>query len=100
MDRISLNPQTFNEKTLKNLNRNFNKENFNKLFAYAKTLGFIINMDMIIGLPDETTEDILNSINELYNYDIDNLTIHSLAYKRRSNLFKEKKDSKDINRKN
>lgn len=99
VDRISLNPQTFNEKTLKNLNRNFNKENFNKLFAYAKTLGFIINMDMIIGLPDETTEDILNSINELYNYDIDNLTIHSLAYKRRSNLFKEKQDSKDINRK-
>lgn len=92
IDRISLNPQTFNEETLKKLNRNFNKKHFDELFSYAKKLDFSINMDIILGLPNETTADILKTIKELYKYDIDNLTVHTLAYKRRSKLF-----SKNVN---
>ena len=93
-DRISLNPQTFNEETLRKVNRNFNRENFDKYFKIAKDMGFIINMDLIIGLPDETTEDVLHTLNEVEKYDIENLTIHSLAFKRASKLFKEDKSRK------
>lgn len=98
VDRISLNPQTFNEKTLEKVNRRFNRENFDKFFNLGKELGFIINMDLIIGLPDESTEDILYTLNEVEKYDIDNLTVHSLAFKRASNLFKEDKSRKVIDR--
>lgn len=98
VDRISLNPQTFNEKTLEKVNRRFNRENFDKFFNLGKELGFIINMDLIIGLPDESTEDILYTLNEVEKYDIDNLTVHSLAFKRASNLFKEDKSRKAIDR--
>lgn len=88
VDRVSLNPQTFNKKTLKLINRNFNKDNFDNTYNYCKSLGFIINMDLIIGLPEESTEDILNTLEEITKYNVENLTIHSLAYKRHSNLFK------------
>jgi len=86
--RISLNPQTFNKKTLKNINRNFDHEHFNNIYNFSKNLDFIINMDLILGLPNENTDDILYTLNEISKYDIDNLTIHSLAFKRKSNLFK------------
>lgn len=98
VDRISLNPQTFNEETLKKVNRKFDRKNFDKYFRIAQNMGFIINMDLIIGLPDETTEDVLYTLSELEKYNIENLTIHSLAFKRASKLFKENKNRKELNR--
>ena len=98
VDRISLNPQSFNLETLKRVNRRFNRENFNLIFKEAKKSGFIINMDLIIGLPEETTEEILDTLSQLKDYDIDNLTIHCLAFKRASKLFKESQERNIIDR--
>lgn len=90
VDRISLNPQTFNVETLKKINRNFNKENFDRCYREIKKLGFIINMDLILGLPDENENDIIETLETLKQYDIENLTIHSLALKKSSPLYKDK----------
>ena len=98
VDRISLNPQSFNLETLKRVNRRFNRENFDLIFNEAKKLGFIINMDLIIGLPEETMEEILDTLAQLNAYDIDNLTIHCLAFKRASKLFKESQERNSIDR--
>ena len=98
VDRISLNPQSFNLETLKRVNRRFNRENFDLIFKETKKLGFIINMDLIIGLPEETTEEILDTLRQLNAYDIDNLTIHCLAFKRASKLFKESQERNSIDR--
>lgn len=98
VDRISLNPQSFNIETLKRVNRKFNRENFDFIYKKAKELGFIINMDFIIGLPKENTEEILSTIEEIKNYDIENLTIHSLSFKRASKLFRENQEREDIDR--
>ena len=98
VDRISLNPQSFNLETLKRVNRRFNRENFDLIFKEAKKLGFIINMDLIIGLPEETTEEILDTLAQLNAYDIDNLTTHCLAFKRASKLFKESQERNSIDR--
>lgn len=87
--RISINPQTFKEETLKDLNRYFSKTLFDEIYLLAKDIGFIINMDLIVGLPNETTEDILRTLDILEKYDIENLTIHTLALKKASNLYKE-----------
>lgn len=97
VDRISLNPQTFKVETLKKVNRRFDRENFEKYYKKAKDIGFIINMDIIVGLPDETTEDVLFTFNELEKFDIENLTIHTLAFKRASNLFKESQERVELN---
>ena len=90
VDRVSLNPQTFNEKVLKELNRNFDKKHFDEMFEEIKRLGFVVNMDFIIGLPGESVEDILNTFETVKGYDIDNLTIHFLAIKNGSTLIKNK----------
>ena len=90
VDRVSLNPQTFNEKVLKELNRNFDKKHFDEMFREIKRFGFVVNMDFIIGLPGESVEDILNTFETVKGYDIDNLTIHFLAIKNGSTLIKNK----------
>ena len=90
VDRVSLNPQTFNEKVLKDLNRNFDKKHFDEMFLEIKRLGFVVNMDFIIGLPGESVEDILNTFETVKDYDIDNLTIHFLAIKNGSTLIKNR----------
>lgn len=98
VDRVSLNPQTFNEVTLKNLNRTFNRERFDMFYHMVKELGFILNMDLILGLPGESVEDILATLEELKKYDMENLTIHSLALKKASDLFKDAPNPTQIER--
>ena len=84
------NKRTALERINGRLDRDFNLEN-------NKVRGFIINMDIIVGLPDETTEDVLFTLNELEKFDIENLTIHTLAFKRASNLFKESQERVELN---
>ncbi|OQY42030.1 MAG: coproporphyrinogen III oxidase, partial [Fusobacteriia bacterium 4572_74] len=89
VERISLNPQTFNLKTLEKMNRPLDRDKFDRMFEYAKKIGLIINMDLILGLPGETTEDILYTLEELKKYPAENLTTHVLALKKASVLFKD-----------
>ncbi|MCK5780638.1 MAG: radical SAM protein, partial [Psychrilyobacter sp.] len=89
VERISLNPQTFNLNTLEKLNRPLDRNKFDEMFEYSKKLGFIINMDLILGLPGETTEDILYTLEELKKYPAENLTTHVLAIKKASLLYKD-----------
>jgi len=96
--RISLNPQTFKEATLLKINRKFDREHFDKMYELAKEMNFLVNMDFIIGLPHEYTEDILYTLEELEQYDPDNLTIHALAFKRRARLFQGNKERNPLDR--
>ena len=96
VNKISINPQSFNEKTLKLVNRYHNREQFDNVYKIAKNLGLEINMDLILGLPRETTEDILYTMDEISKYDMENLTIHNLAIKNASHLNKENYVHKDV----
>ena len=89
INKISINPQSFNEKTLKLVNRYHDRE-------LAKNFGLEINMDLILGLPRETTEDILYTMDEISKYNMENLTIHNLAIKNASRLNKENYAHEDI----
>ena len=89
VNKISINPQSFNERTLKLVNRYHNKNQFDSVYNIAKELELEINMDLILGLPGETTEDILFSLEEIGKYNPENLTIHNLAIKNASELNKK-----------
>ncbi|RRD38267.1 coproporphyrinogen III oxidase [Leptotrichia sp. OH3620_COT-345] len=89
VNKISINPQSFNDKTLKLVNRYHNKEEFDKVYNIAKKLNLKINMDLIFGLPGETTEDILYTLEKVKKYNPENFTIHNLAIKNASKLNKE-----------
>lgn len=87
VNRISLNPQSFNENVISNLNRISNKD-MTYWFNMAREIGFeVINMDLIMGLPGEDKFSILNSIKKAIDYSPENITIHTLALKNGSKLF-------------
>ncbi len=87
VDRISINPQTMNDKTLKLIGRAHSVEDTKAAYALARELDFQnINMDMIIGLPGENMSDITHTLDEIYKLAPDSLTVHSLAIKRAAKL--------------
>lgn len=90
--RISINPQTMQQKTLDTIGRKHTVEQTVSAYNLARSLGFDdINMDLIMGLPGEDMEDVHSTIEQIKNLAPDNLTIHSLAIKRAAKLrmFKE-----------
>ena len=97
IDRISINPQTMKQETLDLIGRHHTVEQIRESFAMARELGFDnINMDLIIGLPQESFEDVRNTMEEMKAMAPDNITIHSLAVKRAARLTIFKDDYKDM----
>lgn len=85
--RISINPQTMREETLRIIGRKHSPEQVKEAFALAREEGFDnINMDIILGLPGETQEDVRYTAAEIKKLSPDSLTVHSLAIKRASGL--------------
>ena len=101
ISHISINPQTMKQKTLDLIGRHHAVEQTIESFHMARKLGFDnINMDLIMGLPEETLDDVRRTMEQVAELAPDNLTVHSLALKRaaRLNMFKEDyKDYKIIN---
>lgn len=87
--RISLNPQTFTPNVLENINRPIDFKNFVKIYTYAKKLGFIVNMDFIVGLFGENMESFSKNFEILKDLKPDNITFHALAQKVGSKYFEE-----------
>ena len=92
VDRISVNPQTMKDESLKIIGRHHTVQQTIDAYELAREVGFDnINMDLIIGLPGETKADVEHTLNELKKLAPDSITVHSLAIKRaaRLNLFKD-----------
>lgn len=86
--RISINPQTMNDETLKLIGRNHTAEDAIEKFNLARELGFDdINMDMIIGLPGEGLKEAEKTAEEIKKLNPDSLTVHGLSLKRGSRLY-------------
>lgn len=87
VDRISINPQTMSDETLKLIGRAHSVEQTKEAFTLARQAGFTnINMDMIVGLPGEELDAVLHTLQEIEKMAPDSLTVHSLAIKRAANL--------------
>lgn len=85
--RISINPQTMKEETLHLIGRAHSVEDTKRAFWLAREEGIAnINMDMIVGLPNEDLSDVSNTLKEIEKMKPDSLTVHSLAIKRAANL--------------
>ncbi len=88
--RISVNPQTMNQKTLDLLGRKHLVTEIQPVFYQARELGFQnINMDLIVGLPEESVADQQYSLQEVLAMDPDSVTVHTLVIKRASHLRKQ-----------
>lgn len=98
VDRISVNPQTMNQKTLDLIGRHHTVEDTVRAFRMAKDAGFSnINMDMILGLPGEEREEVEHTLAEIRKLNPDSLTVHSLAIKRASRLRRTIREDREKN---
>ena len=87
VDRISINPQTFNNSVLETVGRKHSAEDTIRIFNLARKIGFDnINMDLIAGLPTDTLDGFKYSLDTAIELDPENITVHTLAVKRASGI--------------
>lgn len=87
IDRISINPQSMNEITLKRIGRNHTPDDIRRAFFLAKECGIkTINMDIIAGLPDESVDMFKYTVEEVEKLCPENTTVHTMSIKRSSRL--------------
>ncbi len=85
--RISINPQTMHDETLKRIGRRHTAAQTEEAYALARKMGFShINMDLIAGLPGEDFGMFLQTLVWSRALAPESLTIHTLSIKRSSLL--------------
>lgn len=90
VNRISINPQTMNDDTLKAIGRNHTVQDIIDKFNLARELGFEnINMDIIVGLPNEGLRHIEKTCSEILKLNPDSITVHGMSLKRASILHEQ-----------
>ena len=95
--RISVNPQTMKQATLDLIGRRHTVDMVKDCFAMAREEGFDnINMDLIVGLPEEEVRDVKATMEEIRRLNPDSITVHSLAIKRAARLNTMKEVYKDL----
>lgn len=87
IDRISINPQTMNQKILDIIGRNHTPDDIRRAMYMARECGIkTINMDIIAGLPGETLDMFKYTVEEVEKLDPENTTVHTMSIKRSSKL--------------
>ena len=88
--RISINPQTMNDKILEVIGRSHTVDDIYDSFKLARECGFDnINMDLIAGLPTESFEQFKNSVNKVIELEPECITVHTMSIKRGSRLHEQ-----------
>ncbi|MFC7441676.1 coproporphyrinogen III oxidase [Laceyella putida] len=91
VDRISINPQSFKEETLKLIGRHHTVKETLEKYQLAREMGLTnINMDLIIGLPNEGLDSFQETLNMMGALRPESLTVHTLSFKRGSIMTQNK----------
>jgi oxygen-independent coproporphyrinogen-3 oxidase len=99
IERISINPQSFHEDTLKAIGRHHTTDQTIEKFYLAQEYGFRnINMDLIIGLPGEGVPEFDKTLTHLEELQPESITVHTLAFKRASEMTQNKEKYKVADR--
>ncbi len=96
VDRISINPQSMQQKTLDLIGRQHTVDQVKEAIRLARETGHDnINMDIILGLPGEDKEDVLDTLRQIKELNPESLTVHTLAIKRAARLNIERDNYSD-----
>jgi oxygen-independent coproporphyrinogen III oxidase len=91
IDRISINPQSFKEETLKLIGRHHTVKETLEKYQLARQMSLNnINMDLIIGLPNEGVKEFKESLEIMEELRPESLTVHTLSFKRGSIMTQNK----------
>ena len=92
VNRISVNPQTLNDEVLKTIGRNHSTDEFFNAYSIARNKNFIINVDLIAGLPGDTLESFKYSLDGILSLNPENITLHTLYLKRAADFGRDYSD--------
>ena len=85
--RISLNPQTMDDRVLAAIGRRHSVQAVRESYALAREhFAGQINMDLIAGLPEDSVEGFRAGLEEVLALGPENVTVHSLTRKRGADL--------------
>lgn len=96
VNRICVNPQSLNDKTLEVIGRRHSVDDFYQAYNLADKYGFDINVDVIAGLEGEELADFQRTLNGVAELLPANITVHTLCKKRGSDLAEGIKESTEI----
>lgn len=92
VERISINPQTAHDRTLRAIGRRHLAVDVETAFARSRELFPVINMDLILGLPGEGREDVQRSLHWVLGMQPENITLHMFSPKRASRYSAEQEE--------
>jgi oxygen-independent coproporphyrinogen III oxidase len=99
INRISINPQSYIQETLQAIGRHHTVTETIDKFHLAREMGMNnINMDLIIGLPGEGVKELTYSLFETEKLMPESLTVHTLSFKRASEMTRNKEKYKVADR--
>lgn len=79
INRLSIGLQSTNNEILKNIGRIHTYEEFLEGYILARSIGFDnINVDLMIGLPNQTIEKIKDSVEKVINLEPEHISVYSL----------------------
>lgn len=79
INRLSIGLQSTNNELLKSIGRIHTYEQFLETFRLARKVGFNnINVDLMLGLPNQTLQDLQNSLEEIVNLKPEHISVYSL----------------------
>ena len=90
IQRISINPQTMEDDLLRAIGRAHTAAQIEEAMALAgERFGGLVNMDLIAGLPTDTVEGFERTLDRVLALAPANVTVHTLALKKGSQLTEE-----------
>ncbi len=85
--RISINPQTMEDKVLTAIGRRHTAGDIRAAMGLVDQVGFDhVNMDLIAGLPEDTPDGFRRTLDEVIAMGADNITVHTLSLKKGSRI--------------
>lgn len=90
INRISIGLQSTNDNLLKEIGRIHNFNQFIEAYNLVKEVGFNnINIDLMLGLPNQTIEDIEESLDKVLSLDVNHISVYSLILEEGTVLFRK-----------
>ena len=91
--RVSINPQTMEPEVLAALGRRHSAGDILRAYDEAVAAGFTeINMDLIAGLPRDSVEGFVRSLDAVIALNPSNITVHTLALKKGADLYQNRQN--------
>lgn len=88
INRISIGLQSTNNKLLEEIGRIHDFDEFLETYNMARKVGFKnINVDLMLGLPNQTIKDLSNSVDKIIQLNPEHISIYSLILEENTVLF-------------